>query len=36
MSLVSIECTKRDSLPPFTFPREMTVKYELGARGRMP
>jgi predicted dehydrogenase len=35
-SLVSVECTKRDSLPPFTFPRELTLKYEFAARGGMP
>ena len=35
-SLVSVECTKKDSLPPFTFPREMTIKYEFAARGGMP
>jgi hypothetical protein len=35
-SLVSVECIKKDSLPPFTFPRELTIKYEFAARGGMP
>ena len=35
-SLVSVECTKKDSLPPFTFPRELTIKYEFAARAGMP
>jgi hypothetical protein len=35
-SLVSVECLKKDSLPPFTFPRELTLKYEFAARAGMP
>jgi hypothetical protein len=35
-SLVSVECIKKDSLPPFTFPRELTLKYEFAARAGMP
>jgi len=35
-SLVSVECIKKDSLPPFTFPDELTLKYEFAARGSMP
>ncbi|MGH9719218.1 MAG: Gfo/Idh/MocA family oxidoreductase, partial [Bryobacteraceae bacterium] len=34
--LVSVECIKKDSLPPFTFPDELTIKYEFGARPGMP
>lgn len=35
-SLVSVECVKKDSLPEFTFPDEMTIKYEFAARPGMP
>ena len=35
-SLLSVECVKKDSLPPFTFPSELTIRYEFGARGSMP
>lgn len=35
-SLISVECIKKDSLPPFTFPDELTIKYEFAARGSMP
>jgi predicted dehydrogenase len=34
--LVSVECIKKNTLPPFTFPDELTIKYEFGARGSMP
>ena len=34
--LTSIECTKKDSLPEFTFPDELTLKYEFAARPGMP
>jgi hypothetical protein len=34
--LLSVECTKKDSLPPFTFPDELTLKYEFAARPSMP
>jgi predicted dehydrogenase len=34
--LVSVECVKKNLLPPFTFPDELTIKYEFGARGSMP
>ncbi|MGQ9634670.1 MAG: Gfo/Idh/MocA family protein [Bryobacteraceae bacterium] len=34
--LVSVECIKKDSLPPFTFPDELTIKYEFSARPGMP
>jgi len=35
--LISVECIKKDSLPPFTFPDELTLKYEFGPRpGGMP
>ena len=35
-SLISVECIKKDSLPPFTFPDELTIKYEFGPRPGMP
>lgn len=35
-SLISVECIKKDSLPPFTFPDELTIKYEFAARQGMP
>ncbi|MBS1812443.1 MAG: Gfo/Idh/MocA family oxidoreductase [Acidobacteria bacterium] len=34
--LLSVECIKKNTLPPFTFPDELTIKYEFGARGSMP
>jgi predicted dehydrogenase len=34
--LLSIECTHKDSLPAFTFPDELTIKYEFGPRAGMP
>jgi predicted dehydrogenase len=34
--LVSVECINKDRLPPFTFPDELTIKYEFGARPGMP
>lgn len=35
-SLISVECIKKDSLPAFTFPDELTIKYEFAARAGMP
>jgi len=35
-SLISVECIKKDSLPPFTFPDELAIKYEFAARPGMP
>ena len=35
-SLLSVECIKKNTLPPFTFPDELTIKYEFAARGSMP
>ncbi|MBL8238742.1 MAG: Gfo/Idh/MocA family oxidoreductase [Bryobacterales bacterium] len=34
--LKSVECVKKDSLPPFTFPDVLTIKYEFGPRPGMP
>ena len=34
--LLSVECIKKDSLPPFTFPDELALKYEFAARPGMP
>lgn len=34
--LVSVECVKKDSLPPTTFPDELALKYEFAARPGMP
>lgn len=34
--LISVECIKRDDLPPTTFPDAFTIKYEFGARRSMP
>jgi predicted dehydrogenase len=34
--LLSVECIKKNTLPLFTFPDELTIKYEFGARGSMP
>jgi hypothetical protein len=35
-SLISVECIKKDELPPYTFPNALTIKYEFAARGKMP
>ena len=35
-SLLSVECTERDSSPPFTFPDELTLRYDFAARRNMP
>jgi predicted dehydrogenase len=32
----SVECIHKDSTPPFTFPDELTIKYEFAARDSMP
>ncbi len=34
--LISVECIKRDSLPEFTFPDELVIRYEFAARPGMP
>lgn len=34
--LISVECIKKNAAPPFSFPDELTIKYEFGARGSMP
>jgi hypothetical protein len=34
--LVSVECIKKDSLPAFTFPDELAIKYEFAPRPGMP
>lgn len=34
--LKSVECVKKDSLPPTTFPDVLTIKYEFGPRPGMP
>lgn len=34
--LVSVECIKKDSLPAFTFPDVLTIRYDFAARGSMP
>ncbi len=34
--LLSVECVKKDSLPAFTFPDELAIKYEFAARPGMP
>lgn len=34
--LVSVECIKKDSLPPTTFPDELAIRYEFAARPGMP
>ena len=33
---ISVECIHRDQLPPFTFPDELTIRYEFGAREGQP
>ncbi|MCL4841450.1 MAG: Gfo/Idh/MocA family oxidoreductase [Bryobacteraceae bacterium] len=34
--LISVECIKKDSLPPTTFPDELALRYEFAARPGMP
>ena len=34
--LLSVECIKKNSLPPFTFPDELTIRYDFGPRPGMP
>jgi predicted dehydrogenase len=34
--LVSVECIKKNSLPPFTFPDELAIRYDFAARPGMP
>ncbi len=34
--LISVECVKKDSLPPFTFPNKLTIRYDFGPRPGMP
>jgi hypothetical protein len=34
--LVSVECVKKDSLPPDTFPDYLSIRYDFAARGPMP
>jgi len=34
--LVSVECVKKNSLPAFTFPDELTIRYDFAARPGMP
>jgi predicted dehydrogenase len=34
--LISVECIKKSSLPPFTFPDELALRYEFAARPGMP
>ena len=34
--LISVECIKKNSLPPFTFPDELAIKFEFAARPGMP
>jgi hypothetical protein len=34
--LISVECIKKDSLPPFTFPDEIAIRYDFAARPNMP
>ena len=35
-TLISVECIKKDSTPPFTFPDGIVLKYEFAARPGMP
>jgi predicted dehydrogenase len=35
-NLISVECIKKDELPPFTFPDIFTIKFEFKARKGMP
>jgi len=34
--LISVECVKKDALPPFTFPDMMSIRYDFGPRPGMP
>jgi len=34
--LLSVECIKKDSLPPFTFPDELAIRFDFAARPNMP
>ncbi len=34
--LISVESIEKDEQPPFTFPNELTIRYEFAARGQMP
>jgi hypothetical protein len=34
--LIGVECVEKDSLPPFTFPDQLKIKYEFGPRPGMP
>jgi predicted dehydrogenase len=34
--LVSVECVKKSSMPSFTFPDELTIRYDFAARPNMP
>ena len=34
--LKSVECVKKDPLPPHTFPDRLTIRYDFGPRGPMP
>ena len=34
--LISVECVEKDSLPAFTFPDQLKIKYEFGPRPGMP
>ncbi|MCC7498863.1 MAG: Gfo/Idh/MocA family oxidoreductase [Bryobacterales bacterium] len=34
--LISVECVKKDTLPPFTFPDELAIRYDFGPRPGMP
>jgi hypothetical protein len=34
--LISVECIKKDPLPPTTFPNLFVIKYDFAARGNMP
>jgi hypothetical protein len=34
--LISVECIRKDPLPPFTFPDQMVIRYDFGPRPGMP
>lgn len=34
--LISVECIKKNSIPPFTFADEIALRYDFAARGSMP
>jgi hypothetical protein len=34
--LISVQCLDKDELPPFTFPSQMTIRYDFGPRPGMP